>query len=341
MAKSEFSTSSWLRQIASASVLLYAAPVIAWYVAYRLVGDGFWLLALANAFAVYLFAPLPLMALLAVLAHRRMTWGVLLTITLLFCGLFGGDLMPPSPVARADTKSPDLTVMTYNVLFTTTNATPIVTAVTSANPDLVAFQELTPLLAQQLEREMGARYPHRTPLHAGCRAEVAVWSRYPLQTESVDEDTLCRVCSVVVDFSGRAVRVVDIHAWPYTGIDQESVEQSFRWRQEQIESVLDRVEGQPEPLILLGDLNSTPMHEVYRTLSTHLTDTFREAGWGMGHTFPAAGGHFWGFPYPGRLVRIDHIFHSNNWRAEAAWVGEWDGSSDHRPVVARLGLLSN
>jgi len=50
------------------------------------------------------------------------------------------------------------------------------------------------------------------------------------------------------------------------------------------------------------------------------------------------GGRFWGLPYPGRLVRIDYIFHSDGWRAEAAWVGEWDGFSDHRPVVARLRL---
>jgi endonuclease/exonuclease/phosphatase (EEP) superfamily protein YafD len=40
------------------------------------------------------------------------------------------------------------------------------------------------------------------------------------------------------------------------------------------------------------------------------------------------------------VVRIDHIFHSEDWRAEAAWVGEWDGSSDHLPVVARLRLLT-
>jgi len=302
------------------------------------VGDGFWLLALVNAFAVYLFAPLPLVALLTALAWRRLTRLALLIVTLLFVGLFGSDLMPRSPVARAGTEGPALTVMTYNVLFTTADATPAAATITSADPDLVAFQELTPSLAQQLEQEIGTRYPYRTPMHAGCPAEVAIWSRYPLQVEDVDEDVLCRVCSVVVDLGGRATRVVNAHAWPYIALDQESVERSFRWRQEQVELVLDMVKGQPEPLVLLGDLNSTPMHEVYRTLSTHMVDTFREAGWGLGHTFPATGGRFWGLPYPSRLVRIDYIFHSDEWRAEAVWVGEWDGSSDHRPVVARLRL---
>jgi len=67
-------------------------------------------------------------------------------------------------------------------------------------------------------------------------------------------------------------------------------------------------------------------------------DSFREAGWGLGHTFPAAGGRYWALPYPSLLVRIDYVFHSRDWKAEAAWVGEWDGQSDHRPVIASLTL---
>ncbi len=354
---------NWFREIASASVLAYAATVGGWAIAHGLVGDGFWLLALVNGFAVYLFAPLPLMALFAALVRRRTTWAALLIPVLLFFGLFGADLTPPAPVVRAGNDDLTLTVMTYNVLYTNTDAAPIVASVTAANPDLIGFQELTPLLARQLEQEIGARYPYRTPLHpATCHAEVAVWSRYPLQAESVDEEILCRVRPVVVEVKGQRVRVVDVHAWPYTTLDQEDVERGFRWRQEQIEWVLKTIAGKPEPLVLLCDLNSTPMHEVYRTLTTfetghsdgtlstlenghsdgtlttHLVDSFRAAGWGLGHTFPATGGRAWGIPHPGRLVRIDHIFHSDDWQAEAAWVGEWDGASDHRPVVARLRL---
>jgi len=330
---------SRLKKITSGLTLLYAALVIGWAIAHKFAGDGFWLLALANGFVVYLFAPLPLAAIVAALTKSRLTQAALVAPARLFLGLFGGALMPPSPVVSASADAPTLTVMTYNVLYTNTDAAPIATSIASAAPDLIAFQELTPLLAQQLEREIGARYPYRTPLHpADCHAEAAVWSRYPLQAEAVDEEILCRVRPVVVDFDGRATQVVNVHAWSYTALDRESIERGFRWRQEQIAWVLNETEDQPEPLILLGDLNSTPTHEVYRTLSARFTDAFREAGWGLGHTFPAMGGRAWGIPYPDRLVRIDYIFHSADWRAEAAWVGEWDGSSDHRPVVARLRL---
>ena len=36
---------------------------------------------------------------------------------------------------------------------------------------------------------------------------------------------------------------------------------------------------------------------------------------------------------------FDCIFHSDDWRAERAWVGESGGSPDYRPVFAQLKLL--
>jgi vancomycin resistance protein VanJ len=333
----------WFRSVAAAPVLVYAALVTGWAIAHRLVGDGFWLLALVNAFAVYLFAPLPLAAFLALLARRRAAWMALAITALLFVGLFGGELTLPAPVVRAGDDAPALTVMTYNVLYTIADAAPVAASVAQVDPDVIAFQELSYPRAQALTQMIGERYPYRTPVVADqCYVQVAVWSRYPiLRIEDVDQEVFCRLRSVVIDFEGQPVRVVGVHAWPYMGIDRESVERGFRWRQEQIDLILDMVAGQPEPLVLLGDLNSAPMSEVYGTLSARLTDAFTEAGWGLGHTFPAEGGRWWRVPYPARLVRIDYVFHSAEWRAEEAWVGAWDGVSDHHPVVARLRLSSS
>ncbi|MCX7681731.1 MAG: endonuclease/exonuclease/phosphatase family protein [Anaerolineae bacterium] len=328
------------RRLALFVVLLYTALLSGWYVAYLLIGDGFWLLGLVNAFAVYLFTPLPLIIGLAALVRQRLAWLVVIPVCI-FLVLFGPDLLPPSLVASAGAGEPALTVMTYNVLYTVTDAAPIAASINRAGADIIAFQELTPYVARRLEHQIGELYPYRTPMYSDCVAQVAIWSRYPLTVEgSGEKDVLCRVMSVRVSFAGQEIRVIGMHAWPFTEIDPAHVEQSFRWREEQLAGVLGMVEGKPEPLILLGDLNSTPLHEVYRTLATHFTDAFREGGWGLGHTFPATPGRFWGIPYPARLVRIDHIFHSDHWWAESAWVGEWDGCSDHLPVVARLRLLA-
>jgi vancomycin resistance protein VanJ len=105
----------WLRRIVAVPALVYTALVFGWAIAHRLVGDGFWLLALINAFAAYLFAPLPLAALLALLARRRTAWIALALVALLFVSSFGGELTPPPPVVYAGMDTPALTVMTYNV----------------------------------------------------------------------------------------------------------------------------------------------------------------------------------------------------------------------------------
>lgn len=332
-----------IQPIAAAPVVLYAALVIGWAIARHFVGDGFWLLALVNAFAVYLFAPLPLAASLALLARRREAWVALALVTLLGATLFGGELIPPLRGVYTAGDAPTLTVMTYNVLYTVADAAPVAAVIAREQPDLIAFQELDFMRACALEQRVGERYPYRTPVIAEqCSIQAAIWSRYPIvKIEEVDPEVLCRVRSVVVDFDGQLIRVVNVHAWPYMGLDSENVERGFRWRKEQIAWILGRLEGQAEPLILLGDLNSTPMSDVYGMLSARYADAFIEAGWGLGHTWPSASGIAWGIPYPARLVRIDYIFHSAEWRAEEAWVGEWDGFSDHLPVVARLRLTSD
>src|SRR5690606_32794492 len=38
-------------------------------------------------------------------------------------------------------------------------------------------------------------------------------------------------------------------------------------------------------------------------------------------------------------LRIDYVFHSEEWRALDARIRPWDGESDHRPVLVRLAYL--
>jgi endonuclease/exonuclease/phosphatase (EEP) superfamily protein YafD len=39
-------------------------------------------------------------------------------------------------------------------------------------------------------------------------------------------------------------------------------------------------------------------------------------------------------------VRIDYVFHSRRWRTVEAYLGPWDGTSDHRLVGATLSLTT-
>jgi endonuclease/exonuclease/phosphatase family metal-dependent hydrolase len=80
----------------------------------------------------------------------------------------------------------------------------------------------------------------------------------------------------------------------------------------------------------------TDQSDAYRQMNDRLHDTFRETGQGMGFTFPAS------TPSKVRLfpplLRIDYIWHSDQFTAHAVAVGRDSGISDHHPVVARLVL---
>ena len=85
-----------------------------------------------------------------------------------------------------------------------------------------------------------------------------------------------------------------------------------------------------EPALLLCDCNLTDTSQAYAQLTTFLSDSFREAGWGFGHSS-------FGRRAPFLAQRLDYIWHSDGLMAVEAVVG-LDGGSDHRPVAVKLAL---
>lgn len=83
------------------------------------------------------------------------------------------------------------------------------------------------------------------------------------------------------------------------------------------------------PLLICGDMNDTPVSFAYRALRGSLGDTWVDAGCGPGITFRYA--PFW--------FRIDHIFHSDHFRALRVRVLDECKMSDHYPVMATYQLL--
>jgi len=88
------------------------------------------------------------------------------------------------------------------------------------------------------------------------------------------------------------------------------------------------------PVVLAGDFNMTASSRSYDLVAARFEDSFREAGWGFGHTYPT---RLRGLGIALPLLRIDYIFHSPELVALRAAVGA-DGGSDHLPLVADLAL---
>src|SRR5215207_7098121 len=97
----------------------YTVFIILWMGARLLIFDQFWLLALLNTVAEYLFVPLPVLLFISVWKRDRVSLAELSIPFLIFVLMFGRLFWPPSPDERMKDKGV-ITVMSFNVLYTNT-----------------------------------------------------------------------------------------------------------------------------------------------------------------------------------------------------------------------------
>lgn len=95
-------------------------------------------------------------------------------------------------------------------------------------------------------------------------------------------------------------------------------------RQEQSAAIVDRLEGQRLPTLVVGDLNALPDAPEIKTLTAEFDDAWDEAGKGDGFTIPSEN--------PNR--RIDYVLGSGAFHAVSAEVlNSEPEASDHLPMV--------
>jgi vancomycin resistance protein VanJ len=121
-------------------------------------------------------------------------------------------------------------------------------------------------------------------------------------------------------------------------------------RRREFTDLLNRIQSETLPVIMMGDFNLTDLSLEYRQISSTLTDTFREVGQGLGYTFPdfrearvsdsieiIPDNFPEHLPTP-LLMRLDYVFHSEEFTGVTAYVYHTSSGSDHRPLVVTLAL---
>jgi len=333
-----------IRDLAASVVMLYGGAVAAWLILRLLFPDSRWSwLALASTFALYLFVPLLLILPLAWLARSRWAWRAAAFPLFVFLWMFGGLFLPNPPAGQGD--GPTLTVMTFNVWGFNNRAASVASVIRRVDPDVVLLQETRGWMASDLREELGEEYPYVVLPYTSPSGMLSIFSRYPiLSSEWVSSPSIWRWAQhAVLDIDGRQVHVVNLHLSSSSSIWRLR-DLTWRLRSTYIQrekeartyqAFLSRLDG---PVIVAGDFNTTDQTTAYHILTKGLRDAFRTAGWGLGHTYPAQPWRFRRFLVPARLVRIDYITYSPHWSAVRAYIGPWDGVSDHLPVVAELRL---
>lgn len=347
-----------MRQIArlTAALLLgYTGAVVLWQALRLVAGDRFWWLGMANSFSFYLLIPLLILAGLAsigIVWLRGYGWPAAVLVATagslaIVLALYGGLFLPDLGVA-GEAEAVTIRALTLNVLGSNSDGEPIARTIRAESPDLVFLQELSPRMAADLLVRLENEYPYHVLLPEEGVTGLGVFSRFPLSDEGEIPDPAWKHGAQVMTMllEGRSVLVLNVHAlssWTPFGTDSyttEDFEESFRLRQTQVGLWLDRVEEHDGPVIVAGDFNFTDQNAAYRQMVARLEDSHRQAGWGLGHTFPARALRAGWIPIPSRLLRLDYVWHSHHWTASSSHVGEWDGRSDHLPFISDLLMIA-
>jgi endonuclease/exonuclease/phosphatase (EEP) superfamily protein YafD len=319
------------RRICQIAIWLYICGIAVWLMIGAVRTDYLWYVTLADKFALY--ALLPVFALLGLALWQR-RWAALVGLLLplgVFAIWFGPLFVPRVPVVQPT--APHLTVMTYNMLWTNQNAPQIRAMLLASNADVVGLQEVRPEFAPLLADALKDAYPY-SAFHPNDEFHnVGVLSRFPLeQVQVLPSRPIERALQAEIEFDGRPVTIIVAHLTPnYKAAEgmRTQLNHGIASRQEEVDYLRRLVAQRTIPTVLLCDCNMTDLSSTYQQLRGELHDSWREVGWGLGHTGLLA--ELGDLPW----TRIDYVWHTSELRAVAAQVGVAAGS-DHLPVIVRL-----
>lgn len=310
-------------------VWLYTGWLLLWNILRLWPGERFWGVAITNYFAPWLIMfTIPISILMFIFKRQ------ILALTLIFASFIILLRFIPLYISRSRsaTTVQSIKIMTYNLDKHNNDLHGIVSTIKEAQPDVVALQELVPLMADELLKELEDEYPYHTLSSDIPLAGQGLLSRYELVQNSAIPDY--RYLSATVKFPKGKITIYNIHA---PTLFPQSWKKDWMRQREFINEILlqaSKIEG---PLLILGDFNTTPLSENYNIIRQEYYDAFEHSGSGFGFTFPAR--DKFGIKIPLPLVRIDYIFHSNHLVSNETRVLINNGGSDHRPVVSLLSLL--
>jgi endonuclease/exonuclease/phosphatase (EEP) superfamily protein YafD len=224
----------------------------------------------------------------------------------------------------APTTEKPIRAMLMNINAGNGNTELVLGSIRQAGPDILLLEEVTPQWAQALE-VLDETYPYQvSEPQEGCFG-IMLLSKYPLEHGSVIQIGTAGVPSIVAEafLPQGVVSIIGTHPVPPIGGKASEL------RNGQLMELPGIVMEQKHPVLLIGDLNTSPW-------SSRFTKLLKEAGLknsmkGFGHqpSWPAS-------PFFLRIP-LDHMLHSPEIMIHNRMVLQ-DVGSDHFPVVVDFSL---
>lgn len=282
---------------------------------------AWWLEILSHFRAQYALLFL-LLALLHALARRGRALAVALAGAAINAAPVLLFLLPPAPPAPPG--GAPFRAMLMNINTRLGDPSAIRAAISNAHPDILVLEEISPRWLAELSPALDA-YPFRRVEPRHDNFGIGLFSRLPLQTSRIEPFGIVDVPSVFARLAvaGQALHVVATHPLP-PGDALLAAE-----RNRQLDWLAREIAALPGPVLLLGDLNTSPWSPAYRRFlrDSGLRDSAR--GRSIHPTWPSFLPPLW--------IPLDHALHSPHLAVRSRAVGPAIGS-DHLPVTVDLSL---
>lgn len=337
---------SFARAVIGAYGLSTALHLLLWW----LVGERWAWLGFFQTFAHLLWlGALLLLPVSLLVAGRQPSWAWLSVVALLpaviaLLVMYAPRFLPKS-TPQAPPDSIILRVHTHNIAPRTGHYDGIDALIAQSNADFITLQEVSDETVAHLRARWRDNYPYMA-LSGGTTSPNAgqgFLSRYPIR-EAVywQFDWLPNPLGyqrLLIDVAGYSIVVYNVHP-THPGMADGWYD--VRYRQREIDELVNRVLQETHPVIVMGDFNLHDTSRDYAHLSAHLTDVYREVGWGMGWTFPTTSDTPTLPPMLNALLRpilrLDYIFVSDSFLPLSAYVSDHAGDSDHHAITAQLAF---
>ena len=214
--------------------------------------------------------------------------------------------------------------MLMNINANNGNTEQVLESIKKAGPDILLLEEVTPKWAGELE-VLNATYPYRVAKpQEGCFG-IMLLSKYPLEHGKVVQIGQAGAPLIVAEafLPQGVVAIIGTHPLPPVG-SEGSLQ-----RNAQLAAIPHIVHQQQHPVLLIGDLNTSPW-------SSHFTQLMKESGLknsmkGFGHQPSWPVNHFF------LRIPLDHVLHSPEITIHNRMVVQ-DVGSDHFPVIVDFSI---
>jgi endonuclease/exonuclease/phosphatase (EEP) superfamily protein YafD len=219
----------------------------------------------------------------------------------------------------------DITLMTINIYGAHNQKySSVINLVKEKNPEILCINEITKLWMQRLKSDL-PEYKYR--FDEGISGGAAIFSRVPIERVSPPDLVPVKRYGVRgrLKLAGRPVLICAVH--PPAPTDRG------RWlnRNREFDRLSADSAAADEPVILIGDFNSTPFSPYFRKLLKDGKLCDSENGKGIQPSWNAL------FKVVPPLVPIDHCLTSGQFAVLERYLGPNVGS-DHLPVIVKLHL---